>query len=193
MNNLSSGNRQASLNLGQTNAKCARCGKTVYFAEQVFGCGKKWHKQCFKCVACSKTVNSSTMRDKDGELYCASCHTRLFGPKGYGYGVGSGVLSTDTGKAGETVSTAPKTAPINSGLLGQGKLCPRCSQVVYDAEKVRAVGKVFHKLCFKCVTCSKGLTPTTMRDHEEEIYCRACYEKNFAPKGFGFGSALMRT
>ena len=77
-----------------------------------------------------------------GELYCASCHTRLFGPKGYGYGVGSGVLSTDTGKAGETVSTAPKTAPINSGLLGQGKLCPRCSQVVYDAEKVRAVGKV---------------------------------------------------
>ena len=67
MNNLNSGNRQASLTLGQTNAKCARCGKTVYFAEQVFGCGKKWHKQCFKCVACNKTVNSSTMRDKDGK------------------------------------------------------------------------------------------------------------------------------
>ena len=77
-----------------------------------------------------------------GELYCGSCHTRSFGTKGYGYGLGSGVLSTDTGKAGEVVSTAPKTSPLNTAGLGSGKNCPRCDQVVYDAEKVRAVGKV---------------------------------------------------
>ena len=77
-----------------------------------------------------------------GELYCVSCHTRLFGTKGYGYGVGSGVLSTDTGTAGEAVSTAPKTAPVNTGGPGTGKSCPRCNRVVYDAEKIRAVGKV---------------------------------------------------
>jgi len=61
-------NREAALKLGQTNTKCARCGKTVYFAEQVFGAGKKWHKQCFKCVACNKMINSSSLRDKDGEI-----------------------------------------------------------------------------------------------------------------------------
>ena len=77
-----------------------------------------------------------------GEIYCSSCHTRLFGTKGYGYGIGSGTLSTDTGKAGEVVSTAPKTAPLTLGGSGQGKTCPRCDRVVYDAEKVRAVGKV---------------------------------------------------
>jgi len=77
-----------------------------------------------------------------GELYCGSCHTRLFGTKGYGYGVGSGVLSTDTGTAGEVVSTAPKTAPVNTGGCGPGKSCPRCTRVVYDAEKILAVGKV---------------------------------------------------
>lgn len=77
-----------------------------------------------------------------GELYCGSCHTRSFGTKGYGYGLGSGVLSTDTGKAGEVVSTAPKTTPLNTAGSGSGKNCPRCDQVVYDAEKVRAVGKV---------------------------------------------------
>ena len=65
--NIHTGNRKASLKLGDTASKCARCGKTVYFAEQIFGAGKKWHKQCFKCVACNKTVNSSTMRDKDGK------------------------------------------------------------------------------------------------------------------------------
>ena len=85
-----------------------------------------------------------------GEIYCASCHTRSFGTKGYGYGLGSGVLSTDTGKAGEVVSTAPKTAPANSGrsVKINGSGCPRCNLVVYDAEKVRAVGKV--SLMFNC-------------------------------------------
>lgn len=77
-----------------------------------------------------------------GEIYCASCHTRSFGTKGYGYGLGSGVLSTDTGNAGEVVSTAPRTARINSVGSVNGKGCPRCKEVVYDAEKVRAVGKV---------------------------------------------------
>lgn len=77
-----------------------------------------------------------------GEIYCANCHTRAFGTKGYGYGIGSGVLSTDTGKAGEIVSTAPKTAPLNSNGLAPRNGCPRCSLVVYDAEKIRAVGKV---------------------------------------------------
>lgn len=88
----------------------------------------------------NSTFSSSTF---PGEIYCASCHTRSFGTKGYGYGLGSGVLSTDTGKAGEVVSTAPKIAPINSAGLGTGKNgCPRCNQVVFDAEKIRAVGKV---------------------------------------------------
>lgn len=65
--NIHTGNRTASLKLGGTESKCARCGKTVYFAEQIFGAGKKWHKTCFKCAACNKTVNSSTMRDNDGK------------------------------------------------------------------------------------------------------------------------------
>lgn len=186
-------NRQAALKLGQTTTKCARCEKTVYFAEQIFGAGKIWHKQCLKCIGCSKIVNSGNLRDKDGEIYCSSCHTRSFGLKGYGYGVGSGVLSTDTGKAGEIVSTAPRTSLANPGRSGNGNACPRCHLVVYDAEKVRAVGKLFHKLCFKCASCGKGLTSPTMRDHNNEIYCRACYEINFAPKGYGFGQALSRT
>ena len=74
-------NREASLKLGQTNSKCARCGKTVYFAEQVFGAGKKWHKQCFKCVECNKSISSTSLRDKDGkkknilQVHClSSCH-----------------------------------------------------------------------------------------------------------------------
>jgi len=28
---------------------CPRCGKRVYFAEQVLSLGRKWHRRCFSC------------------------------------------------------------------------------------------------------------------------------------------------
>eukprot|EP00124_Ichthyophonus_hoferi_P004189 Ihof_evm3s433 gene=Ihof_evmTU3s433 len=53
---------------GGGNAKCPRCTKTVYMAEEV---------------------------SADGEIYCKTCYGRSFGPKGYGYGGGAGILQTD--------------------------------------------------------------------------------------------------
>lgn len=29
--------------------KCTKCNKTVYFAEEVVACRRKWHKLCLKC------------------------------------------------------------------------------------------------------------------------------------------------
>lgn len=46
---------------------------------------------------CNKLLDSSTFTEHDEEMYCKSCYGRLFGPKGYGYGVGAGVLSMDDG------------------------------------------------------------------------------------------------
>jgi len=45
-------------------------------------------------------LDSATVTEHEGSLYCKSCHGKQFGPKGYGYGGGAGVLSMDAGKAG---------------------------------------------------------------------------------------------
>ena len=45
--------------------------------------------------SCNKMLESTTVAEHDGSLYCKSCHGKRFGPKGYGYGQGAGVLSTD--------------------------------------------------------------------------------------------------
>lgn len=51
---------------------------------------------------CKKTVEVSAAQDHDQELYCKTCHSRLFGPKGYGFAGGAGtMLSMDTGKSDE--------------------------------------------------------------------------------------------
>ena len=38
-------------------AKCPKCGKTVYMAEEVLAEGHKWHKLCFKCSVCGKMLD----------------------------------------------------------------------------------------------------------------------------------------
>ena len=52
------------------------------------------------CVAaCNKLLESTTMAEHEGTLYCKSCHGKQYGPKGYGFGQGAGVLSMDAGQA----------------------------------------------------------------------------------------------
>ncbi|XP_076003094.1 cysteine and glycine-rich protein 3 [Genypterus blacodes] len=66
--------------------RCPRCSKAVYAAEKVMGAGKPWHKTCFRCAFCGKSLDSKTVTDKDGELYCKVCYAKNFGPKGFGLG-----------------------------------------------------------------------------------------------------------
>ncbi|KAG9352108.1 hypothetical protein JZ751_020521 [Albula glossodonta] len=66
--------------------RCPRCSKAVYAAEKVMGAGKPWHKTCFRCALCGKSLESTTVTDKEGEIYCKVCYAKNFGPKGMGLG-----------------------------------------------------------------------------------------------------------
>jgi len=101
---------------------CPRCDKNVYFAEEKQALGKSWHKLCFVCANCRKMLDSGRVTEHDGEMFCGACYRKNFGPKGYGFGGGSGTLSMDDGKgyttAGQKVDhqaaayVAPKKAPL---------------------------------------------------------------------------------
>ncbi|KAK7098123.1 cysteine and glycine-rich protein 1-like isoform X2 [Littorina saxatilis] len=164
--------------------KCPRCDKTVYFAEERRALGRKYHIACLKCVDCSKSLDSTNSNDHDREIYCNACYRKQFGPQGYGFAAGGAGLSCDAGHGGES---APHTTPSSGpGSLGGGEQCPRCQRAVYMAEKVIGAGRSYHKLCFRCQSCSKGLDSTILCQHEENIYCKACYGRLFGPKGYGY-------
>ncbi|KYQ88687.1 hypothetical protein DLAC_10711 [Tieghemostelium lacteum] len=65
---------------------CPTCMKAVYFAERVDGInGKKYHRACYKCANCRKTLEVGKNLEHEGKIYCHQCHSQ-FGISGYGYG-----------------------------------------------------------------------------------------------------------
>ncbi|KAJ8520330.1 hypothetical protein ONZ45_g2841 [Pleurotus djamor] len=68
-----------------TNPSCPKCGKTVYFAEQVKAIGKTFHKGCLRCTQCNTSLDSTKLTEKDGEPYCRQCYSKFHGPRGGGY------------------------------------------------------------------------------------------------------------
>lgn len=86
-------NRPASVpRFGGGNPKCARCQKTVYANEKVVCAAKgkwqlggshipDWHEACLKCPDCNKRLDSTTVAEHNGEVYCKACYGRRFGPK----------------------------------------------------------------------------------------------------------------
>ncbi|XP_077995102.1 cysteine and glycine-rich protein 2-like [Glandiceps talaboti] len=180
--------------------KCPRCGKSVYQAEEKIGAGQSWHKLgCFTCALCSKGLDSTTLAEHEGEIYCKSCYGKVHGPKGYGYGGGAGCLSMDAGEhlgnkpvkqAGPAIAEAYTHADVSSeppSQFGGADKCPRCGHSVYQAEKMIGANSSWHKKCFVCAYCSKSLDSTSVCDREGEIFCKICYGKGFGPKGVGYG------
>lgn len=65
---------------------CPWCGTKVYIAERVLCLGREWHKTCLKCISCTKTLQLGQQLDHAKKPYCKTCHTKQFGPKGFGFG-----------------------------------------------------------------------------------------------------------
>ena len=94
---------------------CAVCQKTVYYAEQKKALGNVYHKQCFKCSDCGKTLATvGDASDKEGELYCGNCYRKNFGPKGFGYG--NAVSHTGRGSTTNAITPEQDKSLTKSGV-----------------------------------------------------------------------------
>jgi cysteine/glycine-rich protein len=173
---------------------CPRCNERVYFNEEKRAIALVWHTRCFTCATCKKRLDTSNVSSHDGEIFCGACHKKAFGPKGYGFAGGATGLSTE--------STMSKIRPVSGGVKTQvpasiipatvidkenKENCLKCGKKVFFAEEVKALKRKCHRLCFKCGSCNKMLEPGRCSEHEDDVYCTACYGRKFGPKGYGWG------
>ncbi|XP_066598477.1 uncharacterized protein [Prorops nasuta] len=66
---------------GDSNPTCRSCGKVVFQMEQTKAEGLVWHKNCFRCVQCSKQLNVDNYESHESTLYCKAHFKELFQPK----------------------------------------------------------------------------------------------------------------
>ena len=64
-------------NWGGRTPSCGRCGKSVYFAEQVKAVSKTYHKGCLRCAECNTLLDSTRLTEKDGEPLCRRCYGKV--------------------------------------------------------------------------------------------------------------------
>jgi len=146
--------------------------------------GNMWHKKCFSCGDCRKPLDSVLACDgPTKEIYCKTCYAKRFGPKGYGYGYSPTLVTV-----GESTAPLADVRPGGTLKASDGEGCGRCGYAVYAAEQMLSRAKVWHKRCFCCAECKSSLDSTKVNDAPDgEIYCRACYNRHFGPKGVGYG------
>lgn len=173
---------------------CPRCGGKVFHAEKMLSKRNVFHKSCFMCLECKRPLDSMTCCDSpDGEIFCKSCYGKNYGPHGYGYGGAGTVPALMAAGPGQFEDQRPLIDfhPVtneNEGKPTGDKGCKRCGYMVYDAEKLMAAGRDWHKRCFCCVTCKQHLDSTSVNDGTDgEIYCRSCHSGKFGLRGYGFG------
>ncbi|CAL8115876.1 unnamed protein product [Orchesella dallaii] len=185
---------------GKDGEGCPRCGGAVFAAELMLAKGRNWHKACFKCKTCNKSLDSTTHNDgPDRDIYCKVCYGKQFGPKGYGFGQGAGILQSDDSMSNgeQYLSNKPQLITDTTSIMAkEGEGCPRCGGSVYAAEEVLARARSWHRKCFNCRECKKTLDSINACDApDNDIYCRTCYAKKYGPKGYGYacGSGFLLT
>jgi hypothetical protein len=149
---------------------CPKCDGRVFEAEKMVTASGLWyHRNCFRCVECTRLLDSLTNNDgPDGSLYCKNCYAVKFGPQIRSADVDHKLIDTSAIK-----SEDPE------------KNCPRCGGAVFSAEAVHSKGKSYHWKCCTCFACEKQLTYNTVYNGDDkEIYCQMCYQRKFAPSGY---------
>jgi cysteine/glycine-rich protein len=172
--------------------KCVVCDKSVYEIEKLVADERVFHKTCFKCGHCSKTLSLGNYASINEKTYCKPHFKQLFAEKGGNYGEAFGLGDRSTAGAQTKTETdgptdassaarskppnlrvgAPTALPASSRFGGQKNACPVCDKTAYPMESVDVDGASIHKGCFKCVACGVRLSLTTYVKHGKSLYCK---------------------
>eukprot|EP00808_Paulinella_micropora_P017295 g37924.t1 len=168
-------------------SKCPRCTKSVYAAEEKLACGKSWHDRCFRCKECGTGLDNQTLRDNNGEIYCDTCHSKLFGPKGFGIGstsVHTGVNDSRSSPSAASAAPSATTSAASSSIsLSTNPAAARAAfqQVSrpVEAEPIPSTGQKKKKPTFgggdKCPRCGRTVYDAERCSGAGKSFHRECF------------------
>ena len=122
---------------GQGQDSCVRCQGVIFEPERFKTKYFSYHRKCFSCKSCSRTLESTlaeAVHGPDNDVYCSKCYRDKFNN-----------------------NTTIAYSDPRSIIALDGKGCPRCDGKVFTAEQIVEKGRSFHVGCFTCKKCKKPL------------------------------------
>lgn len=168
------------LTFSGTTQKCKACDKTVYFVDELTADNKVYHKACFRCHHCKRTLKLSDYSSFEGVLYCKPHFDQLFKMTGSLEKSFEGTPRTVRDRSADQVQTNSKVSRLFSGTQEK---CVACNKTVYPIEKVAVDGTSYHKACFRCAHGGCVISPSNYVAHEQRIYCKHHHTQLFKAKG----------
>ena len=140
---------------------CSICQGAVFEAEKISFASRMFHQGCFNCHSCNIKLDSLKAESSGSKVFCKTCYHEEMSK-----------LRPSTPKSMITLDKSDPSA------------CPRCGCKVFEAEKMASKNRVYHKLCFSCVSCNHSLDQLNcMEGPNGEVYCKTCYVKEYFTGG----------
>jgi hypothetical protein len=182
-----------------SHSPCAGCSKSIE-VKPVEALDKKWHPECFNCTGCKSAIpNGKFVEGEDGKPYCMNCGdgetTNLsWGPKDKCGGCDKPLAGMVTHVMGHfwhqgcfkcyrcnvqkfvsgyfPFNEKPYCEPCHA-ILTKAERCSKCEEVLVG-ECIKTESATYHKKCFACTLCSKGLTKEDGQTKFGKPYCKQC-------------------
>jgi len=155
---------------------CPACSDRVYPAEEIKGPGgKSWHAMCFCCKACGKSMRGGQWREHAGEPHCQTCHGKLYGIKGIGYGntlVDPGTVPVATANAPEATKNlaSEESLPASNADAPEAaeRVIPEESAPAADPDAATATATATEVSSEQPVPAAKAGAPEAMKEISEK-------------------------
>jgi len=118
----------------EVNKLCKICGKEPYQVERLVAEKSWWHKNCFRCTECNKTLTLDTYASHQGVIYCKPHQRDLFKPK---------AVSTDLTEEITKKNIAFKQYDVDGDIVERHKKQERRHEtIVRESEPVQLKGVI---------------------------------------------------
>ncbi|KAA6427223.1 MAG: hypothetical protein FRX49_02980 [Trebouxia sp. A1-2] len=178
-------------------AACKGCSKAVS-GRTLTALGSHWHKDCWRCTACSAVLEGSFITGPENNLpYHPACYKEEFGARC----VACNKVDTDISVEGKPMHrqcfrcTACSTVIDSSYRTEAGKqahyhphcykekFAPRCVVCNKVETDITVKGKPMHEKCFKCSSCNAVISGKfTTHEELQTHYHPDCYKEKFGAR-----------
>jgi hypothetical protein len=135
---------------------CAKCTKEIV-EEWVEANGNEYHKNCFACSNCQTPI-AGPYANRNGNFWCKGC-------------------LEDQARQGKSRIVNPMEQ--NKQAVLDGLACAACYNPIEkgSTDKLKALGKTYHKKCFNCRKCGSDFANMKFFNLESEPVCASCKKK----------------